>query len=655
MIKVVRQAAANFKCIGTALLIAVISATASAAESEIPIGPADENAETSRAVTAILNRCVVAYEELDTLHTTGQYLSVSKDEDSETTYSEARVTLDYESPNRLAAHVFSDSPELACAFVADGTTVSQVWVNAYFDEQNKKFLQLPQTEMLGAFVDTRREGGELFDDKSGTLAVTAIANLLISNDVHEILFANIDRFIYEGSVEVGSHQCHQVRFIQSSPDVNVILWIDAASSLIRKTSFIYSYDENYDLVDSFEEGNSAEMMVMTWDEITTDPAKIDGSAFEVEVPSDHEKFDPKANSSSYKPHKSFWESLVSGAAETAEVTTWTLTREQGSMNVSSEAFLELHGELLVMDDYQFPDSTSRSLLIAAPDGKVQLYDNSGKLKSSVDLKQKITNFDCMETTTGEAMQFLAIPDDAKTMIAWDLDGKPLWSYSHPLGNVSHLASGFSESSVYIGLHNGVGVRKLDEAGNIEYANGSGWAYWIYPAPPALDRVMCVSIAKLNFFDSSLNLKSTYETYPEMDGITIQWDTENPAAPIIALVDTPDDDVLLQRRTLSGDVLWTTMVKPELDNLLDYDVGWLTIPVDGKSQRCISCVLSTGDIMIADENGKALYRAHLDVDVASVNRAGGENISYSCIADLDGNGSDEIYVQADKTLLRLDFQ
>src|SRR5690606_1614768 len=105
-----------------------------AVAADIPIGPADENAETSRAVTAILDKCVATYQGLDTMHASGHYLSVSKDEDTPTTYAEARVTIDFQSSEKLAVHVRSKTDVLSCAFTADGTTVTQVWLNYNQDE-----------------------------------------------------------------------------------------------------------------------------------------------------------------------------------------------------------------------------------------------------------------------------------------------------------------------------------------------------------------------------------------------------------------------------------------------------------------------------------------------------------------------------------------
>ncbi len=611
---------------------------------DIPVGTADENLQTSRALVAIMQHSIQAYASTDHMHAEGTYVAASKSEDEETSYLEARVVMDYHRPGKMAIISKSKSPSLNRSFIADGTTVTMV--------DAEGFKEMAQPDSLSAFTDFYR-AGEIYEDKSGAIAMTFAGPMLTAENAAGILLEKIEQYIYEGEEQVAGADCHRMRFIQNDPDMVVILWFDKTTWLIRKASFISSYDENFTMVESFEDGVNSSLLVMTWDEISTDTAKIPDGAFALAAVVSKKKTEaPEKTRKIRRRAPGLWESLVSSAAEASpEATTWSLTGDSDDVNLRITRFAQLPESILDFVPAPTPDGGQPRLAVATKGGVITLHKPNGSVDTTVTLPGTIADFELLDVATSEPL-ILATNESGKNLSAYNLKGELAWTYSYPTQGIRHMAvTTGTVPAIYLTLSGLAGLRKLDENGNVLFANVSSYFTGSpHPAPAPVDRLLYNSSYEIAVMDKNLALIGAFDTDERVR--SLQWDPENADAPVLTIAESTDDDILLQRRDENGNIVWTTMIAPKAEAVSGSGLELVRLRIGGQTQRCIFVLLSDGQAVITNTEGKVLYRGQVSANAALVKRNDDDVLQNIAIADLNQDGIHEIYTKIDKHILQL---
>lgn len=623
---------------------------------DIPTGLADNNPQTSQAVTTLLNLSAIAYADTKALHAEGSYIGVTKSTDDETSHLSAKVTLNYLAPGRLSVRTVGDTPLHTTAFVANGDTVSMDWGEATTSSVVRQYFTMPQPDSLSAFTADHRRG-ELYEDRADVLGMAVIPQLLVGEDTLRVFTSNVSDYVYEGVEEVSGHKCHRLRFRQTSPRAIVILWIDAETYIIRKSSIIRSFDSDYSMVESFEEGTYAEMMVMAWDDLTTDPARVSVDAFQWQTPEDAKKdalTEPSAWALSLTQgeERSLWESLVATAAEAPnQSTTFSLIKQQGAAELELTKLVELEAAPLEIEGRRLPGESADSLIVAMKDGTVSIRDFGGKEKSRFSIGMQPSEFDCMETTGGELLYVLALDQKREVLSAFDLTGKKIWDYSYPYASILGFDAGIADPCVYVSLDTTLGLRKLNADGQVVYGARTTTVFPALTAvEPASNRVIGYSPLSTIVFDHSLIKQDDLEADETVK--FVQWDDINRDAPFVTFSINSEDDALVHRRRPSGDVVWTVTVAPKQEDMDGGACVPIKLHLDGEIRRVWLAVTTAGHILVLDESGEVLYRGQVTADAATVERNGGGIINHVAAADLDGDGAEEFYLKLDTHLLRL---
>ena len=641
----------TYRLLATGLLAASIVAASSICAADtsgtipttIKAAPADENTETSSAISAILDRCAEVYAKAPAMHATATYVRAAKS-DGVTTYTSAKVKLDYIRPDKLAIVTTSDSDPLDNGFYADGTTNTQVFAN------NKNYVILPQPE-LGSFAATWR-AGEIHRDFSDALSMSGIGSLLIAESPAEWIHSNVVRYVYEGAEEVAGNDCHRIRFNQENPDVIVVLWIDKKSFLVRKLSFIHSYDDDYEMVESFEEGTEASMRLVNFDTISLRPADVPKSAFRARIPKGYTLTkDEPATSTESTASLGFWGNLVRNAAlSSPEETTWSLTRSSGDIDLKLEEFVNTPKPVIDLDPDLSNDGKISAMGLAMDGGLLHFYHYDGTLSSTVTLKEGIRLFAWQEKLTS-GPRLLAVDKHYQNLNAYTLSGDKLWSYHLPFSVIETLRGAQPpEEGTYLDMGE-LGLRKIGPEGQVLFANSSvAYPGQPNPAPPGIDRLISNSGYSVTILDKQLHKLHEFET-DELISAT-WWDKEDAANPLISLSITDDYDILLQRRNLKGDIIWTTNVEPKATAEGGAMSLLATLQVQGKPQEVIIVLMGHGKVAIADKSGKIIYRGKVDANDSLVERNESTVLRFFLVADVNNDGLDEIYFPLDTHMMRL---
>ena len=115
-----------------------------------------------------------------------------------------------------------------------------------------------------------------------------------------------------------------------------------------------------------------------------------------------------------------------------------------------------------------------------------------------------------------------------------------------------------------------------------------------------------------------------------------------------------DDLLLQRMSLDGGLSWTLTVAlgaGEVGGAAVY-LANMRNPATGQIERVIVTLLSDGRLGIASPVGEPIYRGQFTTDKV-VDREGKSWVAYGlAVADMDGDGEDELYTAIDSQLVRV---
>lgn len=613
---------------------------------DIEAKPADENEETSQAISAILQNVARAYATVDALHVEGTFLKAEKEEEA-TSYSQADLKLDFRRPNKLAIVTTSNEEEFQKGFYADGTTITMV------SYAGKQYFTMAQPD-LAAYAANWRQG-DIYWDYSGTIAFSGTAALLITEDPMKWIRDNVTRYVYEGTDEVSGRECHRIRFNQENPDSIVLLWVDKESFLVPKISFIDSYTEEFEMAESFEAGTYATMRLANWSKYTTAPESVKDSAFKAKIPKDFKSAEigtPRSRTRAvlHPAEGSFWERLVKTAAkDSAQETTWSLTRSEGTANLDLQEYVETPEQVADLDVVYDSSGRTLGLTMAYADGTIKSYKADGSESDTLKLPQGIGMYAYMDTPTSGPV--LVVSDVKQQQLdAYRPDGTHLWTYKYPYSPIDTIRSGKRpEFSLYVYVLPS-GVRRLDPwTGEVLFANSeTDDVSSIEVAPPGLDAVALPSQYAFDVHITDKDLRITHTFSPDEQISGVWFDPGNKDAPLVTLGVL--NGLALQRRTLAGEVIATTMIESQKDarGML---LG-IKLRRNGASERCSLIVERDGRLVVAGNNGEVFYRGQVSANQALIERNGGQIYKYFFIADTDNDGSDELYFPLDKHMMRL---
>lgn len=625
---------------------------------EIPVGLASDDEETSRGISAVLERCAAAYQATQTFHADGKYISIEKT-DGETTHVTAQIKLDFIRPKKMAVRWISQAPTIRSDFVSDGKRVSMSWAEEAKKTTSRKFYQIPAPDTVEAFTALRRKG-ELYEDRSNSLPPMVFVPELLTFSRPQEVFRGERKytFAYEGLETLDGSDCHRINVKQEESYYTHIVWIDAKTFFIRKTSAVGNYDDTYNPVDSFEEAVNAYMRIVEYDNISTAARSVKKDAFAWKPPAGYRRDTAREIADADDAgSSSLWDSLVAAAAQSdASKTSWSLKQEAGDRTLTLSELAQLETKPLELIGTRLPGEKAGVLLVAFKDGTVSVRDYAGQEKRRVQLGQEISRFDCLETTMGETIQFLATDKGQERLTAYSLEGKALWHYEHPETTIGYFLGAGKEPFVYLGLDGGWGLRKLNEQGEIVQArSGGGYISSISVSAPGQNRVAVSRGYSTDFFDKDLRrVKGEFEDRL----VSFIWEG-NPADPdLLTMVRTADRSLLVQRRNDAAEVKWTTTLGANLENatsggIMSFKLKGYT-PAESGEPRLLFAGASTGILMLVDKSdGSAIWRGELTADAATVERNDKRVIGGIARGDLNGDGAEEVYVRLDKHILRLE--
>lgn len=628
---------------------------------DIPLGLASEDDQTSRGVRAILERCAAAYQAINSFHADVEYISIEK-QDGETTHSTAKIQMDYVRPNKMAVHWISEDPTMRSDFVSDGTAVSMAWADEGNGKPDRKFFRMQAPDSVEAFTAVRRRG-EIFDDRSNSLGPLVFVPALLSfAHPAEVFWGERKHdFAYEGLEKLGDADCYRLNVKQKNVYYSNVLWIDAKTFLVRKTSAVGNYDEDYEPVDSFDEATNAYMRIVQYDQLSTGAKAVKKDVFKWKTPRDYKRQPARSEGQSGGRRSastgSLWDSLVAAAAQADENrSTWTLKQEPGDVELALSAVVQFEQQPLQLVGSRLPGEKEDSLFVAFKDGTISVRDYAGKEKKQVKLGGEIALFDCLENAAGEAVQLLALDKDRVFLTAYSLEGKKLWHYAHPDTTIVQMAGAAKVPEVYLTLNDGQGIRKLNSKGEIVWARSTaGYVSSVSVSSPSQNRIALSRSYSTQFFDKDL---SYIFTESEDRLVSYNWEGDPEEPDLLAMVRTEDMSLLVQRRTEAGLVKWTTTLAPKLEQATSGGAMSVKLRVRGAAENTPKNLLfagaSPGVFMVVDkENGKVLTRGTLTADAATMERNGKAIIGAIGRADLNGDGASEIYIRLDKQLLRLE--
>jgi len=607
--------------------------------SDIPVGPADNNTQTSDALSLILENCAKAYADADAMYAIGTFVQASKS-DEKTTYLSAKITINYLGPDKLSVVSKSEADHLDGAFYADGTTVTHI------STANKEFAKLPQPP-LDAYAASWR-AGEIFTEFSGVLGMSGTGSLLVASNPLQWIHEGVVRYVYEGSEENAGRPCYRVRFNQENPDSIVIIWIDKETWFVSKVSFITSYNEDYELMETFEEGSLASMRVVTWDSITTDPKTVKPNAFKAAISDGFKPVKQEKEWWDYDVSPGFWESMVKQAAKSSpEETTWSLNRQLGNIDLTLEQFVETKEPVEDLDSPTRSAGQESPMALAFKDGTVNIYRHDGTLSTTLRLQNSLSMLGWLETSTSAPL-LIVTDKDGKAMNGYALDGKHQWTYEHPYTKIETFRS--PEGAVFLSLGE-KGMRRINPDGSVVFANSK---IQYAEAPDIADEgkgnLVIETSGRVIVADRQLHVVDSFDSDENFGAI--RWDDSNKDAPLVALVFTSDRDVLLQRRDLSGEVVKTTMIEPKAKEFPLATFLWAKLRVGDVVEKCAVVLLANGKIVITNISGDVIYRGQVTANPALVAQNDDNIINFAAVSDVNGDGAEEIYFPIHKHMLRL---
>lgn len=609
---------------------------------EITIGDTADNQETSAAVDAIFKKTTDYYNGLKNFESRGTWITISK-KDSSTTPTEFTYLRKFSKPDHLSIKLYNNKHEIA--FIANGTTVTEA------NLRDKIYIQYPQPKQLSEFTEYRNNG-DLKGCDIDLFEYPTIFTFGVSPNPFETYYRINSKFVYEGKEEVDGHSCHRIRVLSETSSYVVMLLIDTESGSIRKQTYFYAYDKNYDLTDDFENSSYGELYIF----YNTDSDKTEISEADYKLEHNIKDFQSTETIKERSvPRKGLWNTMLINATKDIQYeTSVSLTKTSGTLDFDIAHFTKLEEKPKVIQWHK----NIKLITYLSKNNQLYTIHPDGKNEKLFKINFKYSFFRVYEHK--DSFYVLAQEQQTNTIFVYDSKGNILWTL--PLYNEDLRGAYFSMESpdpafylvsyaetdpitrkvsptgkVLKSIRKGYGFfnsTKYNQQDNKFYSHGSYYDYVITPdlnqeiydsdgdstdisgmdldfttSQSSIVLGMVCGDDELHFIRYSLDkMKSKKEFNPDIDTITIT-NIENPA------------DTNLQMYRRSGKQNWI---------LSDYRKA----------------------IYVTDNESEMLYTGKLDCDTVQKVKNNDTVIQKVICADFDGNGNDEVYFLVENEMFKM---
>jgi len=612
---------------------------------------ADE--KTSRAVDEILKRCAEAYKTMERFSGRGSHLGQIKLDESRQLVREQRFEIAFERPNRLSVIFRLPSGAATSQFTANGKEVLMVWepqmrlFGALPD--NVVYRVFPQPPSLSVFVDGDATA-DLYDDESGCLVASIAAPLLASSDPLAWLHANVVEYYYDGCEQVAGHCCYRIRFHQTNPEVAITQWIDSENYLIRKLSVVHARSALDTPSWSMSTAAVGEMWVTTFDDISTGPLSAP-SSFSTVPPAKAKKAQTglaEAQSPANNVSMPFFQRFLRAAITSSQRETSITLKQQ------DPAHRWEVGKVWTFDSAIAGLSSGRPDFIVFPtkDGKIWWMDACGlrELPHPTAIQPDIV----VPFRAPHEWDLLLARQERSLLSLVNLRGEKIWDHEFPSEILSITVDDQQTSHplIYVGLKSGLAV--LSPEGKTLYATRKAryireilvTEHSIYG--PVL---LTVSGEQAPLWIHSRSGQPLVSLLPENRLFAVERmpGTQNPF--LVGSLSRDGKEFAVRGLGPEAETVWTVLVSPQMENPSG-DFCLVRSKEKASQRSYVMASTTAGKLREIDDKGRVLWDGLLVFSnvpefVSSL------SVQAMASADLNSDGTDEVYVIAKERLIRLD--
>jgi hypothetical protein len=599
---------------------------------ELKTGDISQDDHTSAAIFEILRRCALQYKDAKHFSARGTYIESTKHFTSDEAQFAAKLEIQFSRPNRLRIDL-KDS-EISSMFLADGTTITMAWPN------DRRFQQIAQPDSLSAFSEQERNG-PLLTDESNSIMRSVVAALLITPDPIGWLHANVIEYDYEGTEAVEGSLAYRVRFRQTNPHMIVLNWIDTKSYFLRKVSIIRGLDEDGNYVDSYEKAKAGTIRVAKFSSIET-TGTVAKDSFKWSPPKGW-KVKKEELATVPQPEESPWMRLFRvAAAETGTVSATTMTVQFGSNQVVPGWHYSPRQKVLGL--VPFSTATTHSICAGLDNSSIALLDFNGTAYTvPVAVSPEYIAPVDLATTTGA---FVAESNGKSALCR--LDGTSNWQYDFGQ-RILDVQSNASGSTVTIRVGTLSGLVSCSKEGAITFSSRTaGDIISIAQIPGSAPVAATVSgeivfyhpwgeyLREFNVTDSIASIALTSRSH-EMHILTFGTDDNN--------------DPVLRSYGSEGALEWTSAITAQSR---EADTQSLSIVRRNGNPDVAATLSSDGSISLVTLDGKPFWRGIIKAVNPAISPEPSEFAFALTTADLNGDGTDEIYVSSKAGVTQLKY-
>jgi hypothetical protein len=618
-------------------------------------GLASDDPQTSRAVDEILKRCADAYAQTEHFYAKGRHLAEIKVDENRQVLREQNIEVSYERPARINITCCEASGAATSRFVADGERILMVW-----DKQLRLFGGAPenlvyriirQPSSLAAFVD-EDAAGDIYEDETGCLTASVAAPIFLSRDALSWLHSHVMEYYYDGTERVAGRCCHRIRFHQKDPYLAVTQWIDCESYLIWKLAVVRAQTDKGTPIWALGAADSGEMWTTIFDEMTTRPRSARGE-FRVAPPAgltlaaDETSSAPLPTTRDTAP--SFLQRLLRAAVSTSSAKTSV------SLEFQEPAGRWKLGKLWNFDKriVSLSAGFTKSVFAVTADAKVWRLTAQGlqPIPVAVDFFPDVV----VPWKVGGNVWLVLLRTGGNRLQVVDLEGKTLWQRTLP--SRIWCVSADNESSppqLWLGLESG--LARLNARGETEYATRRqrNIAQLVVAHHPRYGKVwlgLGIRNPELWLFDAAgkpLQKIWTSDAPLGLEAVKPPCD----AAMVVGAISRQGNELALRGLGPNGETLWTTYVAPRLERFGGDFTSFRDTASEAPCPQHFLAVTPEGALREMNAWGDIVWDGRLIFDRVSALLEAGSVGDAITSADIDGDGEDEIYLVAEKTLLEL---
>jgi hypothetical protein len=617
----------------------------------IAAGNAADNAETSRAIDAILRRCAELYSHTPSLVAHGRVLAQVKIDSSRSIVRGQSLELAFSRPDRLKIVVRQPSGDLTAQFVADGKNLLMVW-----DPQlhmfggvpaNLVYRLMPQPPSLASFCD-EEYAGDLYDDETVCISASAVAPLLVSADPLAWLHSHVTEYYYDGVEQVEGRCCHRIRFYQADPDMAVTQWIECETALLRKLVVVRATTDAGTPMWSLTAAASGEMMEAVFDDVTTAP-KAEDLRFVASAPAGVKEAAAAVRqmAASSSPAAPFLQRLLRAAISSSQEKTsasvdrqWPAPRWRvgNSWRFVTRIAGVSHGR-------------PGWVALVTRDGKAWRLDRKGlaALPTNLDFAPDMV----VPWRAGKSWNLLLARSGGPWLAAVDEEGRTLWERTLA-GSVLCMGLNDEESSprLWLGMTGGLSILDTQGRGIYSVRRQRALAQVEFATHATLGKVVVgLSLEKPDLWLYDLSGHPLRRVRPE-DRL-LGMEAAVPASDLFLVggISREGNELALRGLGMEGETLWTVMIAPRMERL-GGDFSSVRVKDVAGTQQHFVAITPTGRLREVDSRGQLVWDGQLGLDSVSTLLTGDSLGNALTAADVDGDGFDELFVAAEKDLFML---